>query len=242
MMPPKGLIFTGSGDFKKTGEHYVDVLKELCGLMPDHRVLDIGCGIGRIAIPLTKYLSAEGSYEGFDIVKKGIGWCKKNITASFPNFRFLHFDLRNDLYNKKTERPPKEFVFPFEDNSFDQVVLISVFTHMMPDDAEHYLKEIRRVLKPKGKCLVTNFILNPESRVYMKTNPGFRFDHNFGNYSLMDKNVKEANIAFEEEFMISLINGSSLIVENTLYGYWSGRQRIDSFDFQDIMILSKKKI
>ena len=39
-------------------------------LSPDHRVLDIGCGTGRMAIPLTSFLSKKGSYEGFDIVRR----------------------------------------------------------------------------------------------------------------------------------------------------------------------------
>ena len=240
-MPPKGLIFIGPGDFKKIGEHYLNLFKEHCNLKPDQRVLDIGCGIGRIAIPLTKYLDSEGSYEGFDIVKKGIDWCKKHITKSYPNFRFLHIDLKNDLYNLKTSQTAKNFVFPYRDNDFDLAVLTSVFTHMLPEDVENYTREIHRVLKVGRKCLVTYFILNPESKNYMKSNSGFDFKFNFGSYSLLDKNVKEANVAYEEEYLINLISQNNLTLEKTLYGFWSGRPRNESFDFQDTLILSKRQ-
>lgn len=238
-IPPQGLIFIGSGDFKRIGEHYLTLFKEHCNLLPNHSVLDVGCGIGRIAIPLTKYLNNEGSYQGFDIVKTGIDWCKKNISKTNPNFMFTHIDLKNDLYNLKTEQAAKNFVFPYDDNSFDLVVLTSVFTHMMPDDFKNYIKEINRVLKPNGKCLVTFFILNNESKTYMKSNSEFNFKYNFGEYSLMNKDVKEANIAFEEEFLMDFIKENNLTVEKKLYGFWSGRPRSESFDYQDTLILTK---
>jgi len=34
---------------------------------------------------------------------------------------------------------------------------------MLPPDMENYLREITRVLKPGGRCLITNFLLNAAS-------------------------------------------------------------------------------
>ena len=53
---PRGLSFVGCGDFEQIGREYLGHFKELGGLRPDSRVLDIGCGIGRMAIPLMDYL------------------------------------------------------------------------------------------------------------------------------------------------------------------------------------------
>jgi SAM-dependent methyltransferase len=237
--PPKGLIFIGPGDFKKIGENYLNFFIEYCGLKPEHRVLDIGCGIGRIAIPLTKYLNNNGSYEGFDIVKKGIDWCNKHIKRAFPNFNFLHIDLKNDLYNLKTNHAAKNFIFPYKTNEFDLIILTSVFTHMIPDDVENYLKEINKVMKVGGKCLATFFILNDSSRELMKSHDGLNFKYKYGNYSLLDKNVKEANVAYNEEYLFKVIKQNNLIVEKSMYGFWPGRPRNESLDFQDILILSK---
>ena len=238
-LPPKGLIFIGSGDFKKIGDHYLDIFIELCNLKPNQRILDVGCGIGRIAIPLTKYLDASGSYEGFDIVKKGIDWCKKNITKKYPNFRFLHIDLKNDLYNLSTEQAAKNFTFPYKDNDFDLVILTSVFTHMLSEDIENYTKEIHRVLKVGGKCLVTFFILNTESKKYMGLSDGFNFINSFGHYSLLDKKVKEANVAYQEDYLFKMIHQNNLIIDKILYGCWSGRPRNETFGLQDKLLLSK---
>ena len=58
MIPPKSMIFVGLGDFEKIGLEYKNHFIELAHLQPNHRVLDVGCGIGRMAIPLTNYLSA----------------------------------------------------------------------------------------------------------------------------------------------------------------------------------------
>src|SRR5438874_4060962 len=77
MIPPASMIFVGSGDFRQIGRVFRDYFIELGDLQPGDRVLDIGCGIGRMAIPLTKYLSKNGEYWGIDIVKHGIDWCQE---------------------------------------------------------------------------------------------------------------------------------------------------------------------
>lgn len=147
--PPKGLIYIGSGNFIAQGLRHLELLKKYLYLKPDDDVLDVGCGIGRTAIPLTSYLSHKGSYEGFDVVEKGVKWCNKKIKKDFPNFNFTYVPLRNDLYNNFKETA-HSFKFPYEDNSFDKIFLFSVFTHMLVDEIANYLSEIKRVLKPGG--------------------------------------------------------------------------------------------
>ena len=240
-IPPKGMIFIGSGDFKEISYHYLDVFKERCDLKPSHRVLDVGCGIGRIAHALTKYIDSSGSYEGFDIVKKGINWCKKHISTDYPHFNFQCINLKNDLYNSKTESIAKNFVFPYKENDFDLVILTSVFTHMLPDDMENYLSEIYRVLKPGGKCLVTYFIINENSKKYMISNPKFSFRYEYDFYSVMDDKLKEGNIAFKENYLLELFKKTGFSTKEVLYGFWSGCPREKAFDFQDTVILVKEK-
>jgi cyclopropane fatty-acyl-phospholipid synthase-like methyltransferase len=239
--PPKGLIFIGSGDFKKQGQHILNLLIHKTGLKEHHRILDIGCGIGRLAVPLTKFLSTQGSYEGFDIVKMGIGWCNKHITASNHNFRFLHIDLKNKLYNMGTDAKAEDFIFPYSDDEFDQIVLTSVFTHMMPKDVDNYLAQISRVMKPDGKCLATFFIINEKVKNLMQNRKtGFNFPYAYGNYYLLNKDVEEADVAFEENYLLSLLDKNNLKADSMDYGWWSGNPKIESSDFQDIVIISKK--
>lgn len=164
MVLPRSKIFIGGGDFKQTGNDFRKLFIELGGLKPTHRVLDIRCGIGLMASPLTTYLKNGGTYQEFDIVKDGIDWCQANITSRFPNFRFQVADIHNDHYNPSGRYPAIEYKFPFPNNEFDFSFLTSVFTHMPTAEVEQYVHEIGRVLKPGGKCLSTFFLINEESK------------------------------------------------------------------------------
>lgn len=239
LTPPRGLVFVGYGDFKKTGKILLKQIQEVCKLQPDSKVLDVGCGIGRLAVPLTQFLNSNGRYEGFDVVKQGIKWCNKHISSRYPNFNFLHVELKNDLYNLKTEKEARSFVFPYNKSEFDLVVLTSVFTHMMPDDVRNYLNQIHRVLKKGGKCFATFFLLNPKIKARIDKRGYFNFQHRFGEYGLLDKNVKEANVAYEEDYLLTkLFPDNKLKVDNIYYGWWSGKSREDSLSYQDTIVLS----
>ena len=65
----------------------------------------------------------------------------------------------------------------FPDATFDFVCATSVFTHMLPAGVANYLREIRRVLRPGGRCLATFFVLRSDL-----TGPGsyLHFAHDAG--------------------------------------------------------------
>ena len=96
----------------EVGERYLRFLQELGGLKPDHAVLEPGCGTGRMAMPLTGYLNAEGSYDGFDVVGDAVETCVKEIGSNHPNFRFRHVDVFNGAYNRGGTLDPESFPFP----------------------------------------------------------------------------------------------------------------------------------
>lgn len=237
--PPRGMVFVGSGDFKAQGQIMLGQLVTLACLQPHEQVLDVGSGIGRVAVPLTQYLNQEGSYEGIDIVREGVDWCQRKISRAHANFHFTHIDLKNDLYNLSTEQEAKGFVFPYTDARFDLVFLFSVFTHMMPDDTANYLQQIARVLKPGGRCLATFFILTAESKSGMMRYTGLKFVHQHGHYALLDPAVKEANIAFEEGWLQQKVADAGLKMEHYFPGYWPGRNKEQCEGFQDMLLLRK---
>jgi SAM-dependent methyltransferase len=123
------------------------------GLAPTHRVLEVGCGIGRMALPLTRHLSNGGSYDGIEITFDKIRYCKKTIGRRYTNFRFHQANIYNKYYNPYGKLHASEYRFPFDDETFDFVFLSSVFTHMLPADMEHYLSEIARVLVKNSKFI-----------------------------------------------------------------------------------------
>lgn len=239
--PPKGMIFIGPGDFKKIGEQLVEDFKALGGLQPDHCLLDIGCGIGRIAIPLTKYLGEKGSYEGFDVVKMGIDWCQNKITPKYPNFKFTHIPLRNDLYNLEANQGADNMQFPYGDGEFDFIVLTSVFTHMQQKEVENYLKEISRVLKPSGTCFATFFVIDEKSEKHLQETGTPFFTHKYDTYYLHDDKVKDANIAYKIDFIEDTLAKNGLYLAKRHDGWWAGRNKAEHYNFQDICIIRKKE-
>ncbi len=209
--------------------------QELCNLQPHHSVLDIGSGIGRIALPLTRFLSENGRYEGFDVVKKGVDWCQQQITARFPNFQFRYISLENDLY-RSDGGSASNFRFPYPDASFDFAIANSVFTHMLPDEVDNYLGELYRVLRPGGVCYLTFFLFN-EKTAWPE---GFEFPFDYTHYRLMDDEVKSANVAFEEKHLRKIVERYDLKVRHLCYGYWRGLSKSECKDFQDILVLQKE--
>ena len=239
MIPPKSMIFGGGGDFEKIGQEFKNYFIELANLQPSDRVLDVGCGIGRMAIPLTNYLSKEGEYWGFDIVKKGIEWCQSRISPKFSNFHFQHSDVCNKHYNPNGKVQAQNFQFSFDDESFDFVFLTSVFTHMFPSDLENYLSEISRVLKPEGKCLITFFILNEESENLVRLGrSALNFLYKIQGCITINENDPEAAIAYSEEFVLRLFKKYGLKIAQPIhYGSWCKR---DTFlTYQDLIIATK---
>jgi len=238
LTPPKGLIFTGGGDFRLAGQKLLSYFIEFGGLQTHHFVMDVGSGIGRVALPLTTFLDETGSYEGFDIIQLGVQWCRKNISSKFPNFHFRYIPIENDLYRSSGQQAAT-FKFPYPKEHFDFVVVNSVFTHMLPVQVENYLKEIARVLKKGGRCYATFFLLNEETIAKMSST-GFDFPFNYGHYRLMDDKVKSANVAFDEEFLKKdLLQVNGLKITNLFYGSWRGLPKNDCKEFQDIAIFVK---
>jgi ubiquinone/menaquinone biosynthesis C-methylase UbiE len=237
---PKETNRIGNGDFLQIGEEFFNYFIKLGGLKPDAKVLDIGCGLGRMAIPLTKYLNKDGRYEGMDIMADAIDWCKNNITPKHSNFNFQFSDIFNGAYNHKGQFKGNEYKFPYQDNSFDFVFLTSVFTHMFPEDMENYLGEIQRVLVKGGKCMITFFLFNDEVEKFTQSGKStIDFKYKYEKYRTNNQNTPEGAIAYDEKFVRGLYekNGLSMI-DPVYYGSWCGRGKFLSY--QDIVLAIKK--
>jgi ubiquinone/menaquinone biosynthesis C-methylase UbiE len=240
LTPPRRLIFLASGVsdpkiFSTIGEEFLRYFIELGELKPNEKVLDVGCGCGRMAVPLTKYLGGEGSYEGIDIVPDSINWCKENVTPKHPNFRFQLADIYSEFYNPKGKYEVSNYRFPYENDSFDFIFLSSVLTHLLPQGTENYFSEIARVLKRNGRCLISFFLLNSES---LKVSHA-EFGHDWGVYHTKSKRVPERGVAYDERFIRGLYEKYGMnIMEPIHYGSWCGRE--SSLSYQDIIIAVKE--
>lgn len=237
-LPPRRLAFVGRGDFERTGDEYLSHFRELGGLQPGDRVLDMGCGIGRMAIPLMGYLDG-GSYEGFDVGRAMVRWCSRELTPRRPEFRFAWAPVYNQKYNPFGTVAAAGFRFPYEDASFDFVFATSLFTHLVRAETEHYLREAARVLRPGGTCLLTFFLLDEHAEAEVAAGrASFDFRHPIEGGFTSDPSQPEEAIAFRVYDLRELLGAAGLEVEEPIrFGLWSNHPGASAG--QDIVLAAR---
>jgi SAM-dependent methyltransferase len=230
----------GTETFEKISDWHLVQLKKYVGVKETDNVVEIGCGIGRDAIPLTEILKG-GTYIGTDTIAPSIEWCTKQISARHPNFLFIHHDIHDTLHNPNGMLHAKEVRLPSADGSVDLILLHSVFTHMFGDEIVHYLREFRRILKPTGRVYASCFLVNDGIRTAVQDAPRpgwsvqFKFPFGAGCYINSEREPRAA-VAFEDDHFIHLIGESDLKLDQILWGAWSG-YREGARSGQDIVIL-----
>lgn len=240
LIPPESMIFVGSGDFKNIGDEFIKLFIEYGHLKPDHKVLDIGCGLGRMARPLTEYLSNEAEYWGIDIVKDAIDWCNEKYGPRYPNFHFQVADIYNKAYNPSGQYQASTYQLPYPDSYFDFVILTSVFTHMFLPDIENYLREISRVTRSGGITFITFFTLESESLINIILKKSYlNFEHEIEGGLTVSQDIPESAVAYRPELVRSLYQKNHLSIEEPIhYGAWSGRE--NALTYQDLIIARKQ--
>jgi 2-polyprenyl-3-methyl-5-hydroxy-6-metoxy-1,4-benzoquinol methylase len=115
------------------------------------RLLDWGCGCGRVTGLLLKYLDGVEVY-GCDIDRETIEWCAEH----FPR----------GCFSTVATSPPTDYA----DGFFDVVVACSVMTHLSQEKQDDWLRELRRIIAPGGLAALS---VNGEFLARAYQNPSF---------------------------------------------------------------------
>jgi SAM-dependent methyltransferase len=163
-LPPLWMMNTigshSSEHFKNAGGWAFVELVRRGNVTSSSRVVDIGSGCGRLALPFS-FLIKNGAYFGTDVFEDGINWCTTNITTRNSACKFFLQSVKNSYYFGGEVKPSETLSLNFADTgSIDFVFAVSVFTHLVEADAQRYLHEIARCLKSDGVAHVTCFIID----------------------------------------------------------------------------------
>jgi SAM-dependent methyltransferase len=214
------------------GEEWSVLLRAFAGLGRSSAVLEIGCGLGRIAFPLRYLLDEGGSYDGFEIVRRKIDFLERTFARAHPNFRFVWANVRNTHYNPEGEIEAAAYRFPYEDESFDVVFAASVFTHMQPANVAGYFMESARILRPGGRCLFSFFLLDNYRPASQRPNAFARPDFDFvdqpdgaDGFATAFPDDPERMTAYRLSLVERMARDAGLtLVQGQIPGYWSGAE------------------
>ena len=202
-------------DFRVTDTSQITSFLEAIPFVASSRILDFGCGFGR----LYPYLSSKGEYYGIDISESMIRECKTSFT-----------EVGNHFITCEGEN------LEFSDSFFDTVVCYAVFDACYQEVA---LREMLRVTK-LGGCIAlsgknTNYKFDDEEAYIAEINarkkghPNFFTDYN----SMRNQFQKYASI-IKEEFIVYRGDASKDIFEYEQPGeYYQWRVIIQKIMDQD---------
>ena len=135
------------------GQSKAAEIPEMLRIRGDEKVLDVGCGLGKMTVGVAKHLTT-GKVIGVDI------WDKMEIPGNSPERAYENAKIEGVL-DKVEFRTGNVLALPFPDDSFDLVTSSSVINNLHGGaEKSKALAEIVRVLRPSGKFLMAEPLRN----------------------------------------------------------------------------------
>lgn len=221
--------FNDSQSYLDWGKLECQRLIEMCGMSPNDRVFDMGCGCGRVAIHIGEYLK-EGSYIGMDNYLSLIRWCKMNIEPHYTNLQFHYINIYSGQYNPQGSLQASSLALPIPDDYFTLVFTSSLFTHMFLEDVEGYMKEFSRILS-RGSQFYSTFFLLKNDGTHNRTNGESIFE---------DHKVPERRVSHPEDKVLTILMRNGFAISQIVYGNWRTSLPAYPVPYQDIIVATKK--
>jgi SAM-dependent methyltransferase len=161
------------------------------------RVMDIGCGCGRMAHALRRH-GFRGTYDGVDVDREMVAWCAENFPGD--GFRFHFADIYSKVYNPGGSK--ESYRLPVADHVQDLVVGQSLLTHLLEEDVVNYLTEGHRVLDAGGYLDMSVFCLE-DMDDHGDLGGRWTFRHQLGDARVESLEYPEAAVAYGREWLVA---------------------------------------
>jgi SAM-dependent methyltransferase len=220
-----------------SGQRIYDFLTVHVGLDNSERILDFGCGDGRVGAVFARLGDTfTGIYTGLDIDKKRM-LALKSLFKGSERIKFDFADVYNSIFNPNGHLDQSDFIYPYTDNSYDLIFYNSVFTHMKLSVSLHNLKEAARCLDMGGRIWATYYCLDSNYDPKRANNWSFEepYDEGFTAYP----ESPETCVGYSMDSINGVIQDAGLKIVKYIPGCWKQpRTTLDQHE-QDIFILEK---
>jgi SAM-dependent methyltransferase len=213
--------------FESAASGTARLIREANFVRPDELVLDLGCGPGAMAPHIASMLGPHGKYCGIDVHAASLQWCRRRLKGD-SRFEFLLADVRTP-YSERGSACPTSYHFPLGDATVGFALAKSLFTHLLPADAQHYLNELRRVLIPGRHLFLTAFLFDPGPV------PFFPHADESAGVRWRRRGRPQAGIAYEKAKFLEMVEDARLRLSAFGAIFYPGRSR--EVAGQDIIVL-----
>jgi O-methyltransferase StaMB len=228
-----------SATFEEATNRLTELLIERLGVGPGSHVLDLGCGHGGPGVAVAKATGARVT--GISISTEQVARANARAAAA-------------GLADRVEFRHANALELPFEEASFDAVLAFESIIHM--PDREHVLRQVRRVLKPGGRLVLTDFyerspipaeklpavqrylrdflctIVQPGDYIPMLERVGLRFVELL---DISDQSVRQTFVHMSEKLTGSALGGE---YGQDLVDKWNSADMIDVDEFGHLIVVA----